>query len=82
MIKGRIGMPYGLLPRVVAPSEVGIVLVNLWGGEEARRASNDVPGRRAAVLASGIESLAEETIVERHEATSFGSAGARPRGRR
>jgi hypothetical protein len=68
-------MPDGLLARVVAPSEDGIVLVNLCAGEEARRASNDVPERRAAVRASGIESLAEETIVVRHETTSFGFGG-------
>jgi hypothetical protein len=75
MIEGRIGMPAGLLARVVAPSEDGIVLVNLRAGEEARRASDDAPEHRAAVRASGIESLAQETIVERHETTSFGFGG-------
>jgi heme-degrading monooxygenase HmoA len=69
-VERRMGMPDGLLARVVATSEDGIVLVNVWASEDARRASNDAPEHRAAVRASGIESLAEETIVERLETTS------------
>jgi hypothetical protein len=36
----RIGMAHGLLARVVAPTERGIVLVNVWASEELRQASN------------------------------------------
>jgi hypothetical protein len=68
----------GPTQRLLAAAEMiedGIVLVNLRAGEEARRSSDDAPEHRAAVRASGIESLAQETIVERHETTSFGFGG-------
>ena len=66
-IERAVGMPAGLLARAIAPSEEGIVLVNVWASETLRRASNDDPRHRAAVHESGIASLAEETTVLRFE---------------
>jgi hypothetical protein len=70
-IESGIGMPAGLLARVIAPSEDGIVLVNLWASEKVRRASNDDPAHQEAVKASGIEDLAEATTVRRFETSRF-----------
>lgn len=66
-IERTVGMPAGLIARVIAPSEDGVVLVNVWASETLRRASNDEPRHRAAVQKSGIASLAEETTVLRLE---------------
>jgi len=52
-----IGMPPGLLARVVAPTESGIVLVNVWASEVERQASNADPGHRGALEASGLPAL-------------------------
>jgi hypothetical protein len=70
-----IGMPDGLLARVIAPTEDGIMLVNLWASEEQRRASNDDPTHQEAVQASGIAKLAEATSIARYE-TSHLSLGS------
>jgi hypothetical protein len=69
-IERGIGMPDGLLARTIAPSEDGIVLVNLWASEELRRASNDDPAHEEVVQASGIADLAEATTVQRYETAS------------
>jgi hypothetical protein len=66
-IERTVGMPAGLIARVIAPSEEGVVLVNVWASETLRRASNDDPRHRAAVQESGIASLAKETTVLRFE---------------
>jgi hypothetical protein len=76
-----IGMPERLLARVIAPTEDGIVLVNLWASEEMRRASNDDPAHKKIVQASGIAELAEDTTARRYETSRLrlGSAlGAGP----
>lgn len=74
LIEQRLGMPVGLLARVVAPSDDGILLVSLWASEDLRRASNDDPTHQEAVRASGIASLAEETTVRRYETPRFSLA--------
>ena len=66
-IERGIGMPDGLLARVVTPSEDGILLVNLWASEELRRASNEDPAHEEIVRASGIEDVAETATVQRYE---------------
>jgi hypothetical protein len=70
-IERRLGMPEGLLARFLAPTDDGILLVNLWASEELRRASNDDPAHREIVRASGIAELASETTVERYETVRF-----------
>jgi hypothetical protein len=50
----RIGMAPGLLARVIAPTETGIVLVNVWASEEARQASQADPVHAAAIAESGL----------------------------
>ncbi len=46
--------PVGLLARIVAPSEDGIVLFQLWESPAARQANADDPGHREALRASGM----------------------------
>ena len=75
-IERGIGMPDGLLARAVAPTEDGIVLVNLWANEELRRASNDDPAHREIVQASGIAELAEDTTAHRYETSRVGLGSA------
>jgi hypothetical protein len=71
VIERRLGTPDGLLARVIAPSEDGIELVNLWASEEQRRASNDDPAHQEIVRASGIADLTEATTVQRYETSRF-----------
>jgi hypothetical protein len=71
VIESRVGMSEGLLARVVAPTEDGILLLNLWASEELRRASNDDPAHQEIVQASGIAELAEETTVQRYATSRF-----------
>lgn len=75
-IERGIGMPDGLLARVIAPTEDGIVLVNLWASEELRRASNDDPAHQEIVRASGIAELAVDATAHRYETSSLGLGSA------
>jgi hypothetical protein len=70
-IERGIGMPDGLLARAVAPTDDGIVLVNLWASEELRRASNEDPAHEQVVRESGIADLTEGTTVRRYETARF-----------
>jgi hypothetical protein len=71
LLEERLGMPDGLLARVVAPSEDGIILVNLWASEELRLASNDDPAHADVVRGSGLADLAQETVAQRYETSRF-----------
>ena len=53
------GMPDGLIAQVTAPTEEGIVLMQLWESDEHRQRANDDPSNREALQASG---LLRETI--------------------
>jgi hypothetical protein len=53
------GMPEGLIAQVTAPTEQGIVLMQLWESDEHRTRANEEPGNREALQASG---LLQETI--------------------
>jgi hypothetical protein len=72
-----LGMPPGLLLRVLAPSDDGVVLVNLWANEDLRRASNDNPAHRSIVQASGLATLAVDSTVQRLDAARVDLAAAR-----
>ena len=65
-------MPQGLLARAIAPTDDGIVLVNLWASEELRRASNEDRAHERVVRESGIADLTEGTTVRRYETSRFG----------
>jgi hypothetical protein len=71
-IERGMGMPEGLLARAIAPSDDGILLVNLWASEELRRASNEDPAHEQVVRDSGIADLTEGRTVRRYETSRFG----------
>jgi hypothetical protein len=70
-IERGIGSPEGLLARAVAPTDDGIVLVNLWASEDLRRASNDDPAHEQVLRESGIADVTESTAVARYETARF-----------
>jgi hypothetical protein len=70
-IERGMGMPEGLLARAIAPSDDGILLVNLWASEELRRASNEDPAHEQVVRDSGIADLTEGRTVRRYETSRF-----------
>jgi hypothetical protein len=78
VIESRLGMPEGLLARVVAPTEDGMLLLNLWASEELRRASNDDPAHQAILRERGIAELTAHTTVERYEAARFTLGSTNP----
>lgn len=46
--------PDGLLVRIVAPTDAGMVLFQLWESPAARQANADAPGHRDALRDSGM----------------------------
>ena len=53
-LEKRLGTPAGLLVRVVAPTETGIALFQLWATPADRQRNADDPGHRAALEESGV----------------------------
>jgi|GEM_PF-3916178 len=53
----RLGDVDGLLVRITAPTEDGMVLFQLWDSPEARQANQDAPGHADALDACGILDL-------------------------
>src|SRR5438309_2188083 len=53
------GMPDGLIAQVAAPTDEGIVIVQLWESDDHRQRANEDPRNRDALAASG---LLRETI--------------------
>ena len=49
--------PDGLQLRIVAPTEDGILLFQLWASAEARQRNADQPGHAEALEASGMTSI-------------------------
>ncbi len=68
-VEAKLGTPEGLLVRIVAPTETGIALFQLWATPEDRQRNADDPGHRAALEASGV--LAAATGMR---ARAFGGA--------
>ena len=56
-----LGTPAGLMARIVAPTETGIVLFQLWSTPEHRQRHADDPGHRDALEASGMLAAATAT---------------------
>jgi hypothetical protein len=78
------GMPDGLIAQVTAPTEEGIVLMQLWESDEHRQRANDDPSNRDALQASGllretISGSAEVCVTDR---VKFADVVAAPRTRR
>jgi hypothetical protein len=53
------GMPPGLTAQISAPTDEGIVIVQLWESEDLRRQANEDPRNRDALASSG---LLRETV--------------------
>jgi hypothetical protein len=52
-LSAAFGMPPGLTAQVAAPTEEGIVIMQLWASEDQRREANEGPGHEA-LIESGI----------------------------
>jgi heme-degrading monooxygenase HmoA len=65
-IRRRSGKPDGLLVRVVAAADEGIVLVHVWTSEQARAAWHTDEAHRSALAASGIAGLTRERTVREY----------------
>jgi hypothetical protein len=83
-LSATFGMPDGLIAQVTAPTEEGIVLMQLWESDEHRQRANDDPSNREALQASGllretISGSAEVCVTDR---VKFADIVAAPRTRR
>ena len=56
-LERRLPAPEGLLLRIVAPTDRGLVLFQLWASPEARKRHGENPGHAAALEASGMGTL-------------------------
>ena len=57
-IDRRLSAPEGLLIRIAAPTDGGMVLFQLWENAEARQRNADDPAHASALEASGMKRLA------------------------
>ncbi len=79
------GMPDGLTAHVAAPTDDGIVIMQLWESEELRQAANEAPEGREALLQSGLlrEAVSGTSEVCETDRVRFAEiVAARPRTRR
>lgn len=79
------GMPDGLTAQIAAPTDEGIVIMQLWESEEQRQAANESPEGREALLQSGLlrEAVTGSSEVCVTERVRFAEiVSARPRARR
>ena len=53
-LERRLPPPDGLLVRIVAPTDSGMTLFQLWKSEEARQRNADNPAHGEAFVASGM----------------------------
>ena len=53
-LERRLPPPDGLLVRIVAPTDSGMVMFQLWESGEARQRNADDPGHGEALVASGL----------------------------
>ena len=58
-IEDKLGTPEGLQVRIVAPTEKGIVLFQLWRSQEDRQRNADDPRHREALEESGMLAAAK-----------------------
>jgi hypothetical protein len=62
-VAGRLAEKHGLLATIIAREEGGLLLINLWEGEEGRHAMAEEPEVQEAVRAAGFP----EPRFEGHE---------------
>jgi hypothetical protein len=67
----RVGEPDGLLLRIVAPTEDGMVLFQLWDSPAARQANADDPGHSEALLACGVLELMRSSRARAFEGATL-----------
>ena len=74
------GMPAGLSAHVTAPTDEGIVLMQVWDSEEHRRQANEDPRNRDALQASGLLRVTLSGSAEVYESRpgSVRRRGGRP----
>jgi hypothetical protein len=72
--------PEGLRLRIVAPTDGGIVLFQLWESAEARQHNADEPGHAEALEASGMTSIVRGSSARAFEGAElrFGDESASP----
>ncbi len=71
-----LGASEGLLVRITAPTDDGVVLFQLWESAEARRRHHETPGHEGALEASGLWAL-----VRGSRSRAFDGAVLHPLGR-
>ncbi len=79
------GMPDGLTAHITAPTDDGIVIMQLWDSEEQRQIANESPEGREALLQSGLlrEAVSGSSEVCETDRVRFAEiVSARPRTRR
>jgi hypothetical protein len=79
------GMPDGLTAQIAAPTDEGIVIMQLWESEEQRHAANEAPEGREALLQSGLlrEAVTGSSEVCETDRVKFAEiVSAKPRARR
>jgi len=77
-LDGLLGPPEGLIARIVAPTETGMVLFQLWESSEARQRNANNPGHGAALAASGMTSLVTGSRSRVYDAASLQLFSTRP----
>ena len=70
-LDGLLETPEGLLARIVAPTETGVVLWQLWQTPEARARNADDPAHGAALRASGLLDLVTGTRARAFEGAAL-----------
>ena len=77
-LEARLGTPPGLVARMVAPTDRGIVLFQLWASAEARQRNADDPAHGEALAASGLPGLVTGSRARAFDGATlelFASAG-------
>jgi hypothetical protein len=83
-LTAAFGMPDGLTAQVTAPTEEGIMMVQVWESEDHRTRANDLPENRDALMASGLlrETLSGSSEVCVTDRVQIADVVAAPRARR
>jgi hypothetical protein len=78
------GMPDGLTAQVTAPTDEGIVLMQIWESDAQRQLANEDPANRDALQSSGLlrETISGSAEVYETDRVKFADVVAAPRARR
>lgn len=78
------GMPDGLRAQATAPTDEGIVMMQIWESDEQRQLANEDPANRDALQSSGLlrETLSGSAEVYETDRVTFADVVAAPRARR